>query len=275
MIVHAARGALEQLKHIRCFALDMDGTIYLGTTWIQGAVSFLETLKATNRRALFVTNNSSKSVQAYVDKLRRMDWPVGAEDVLSSGQATIAYLKRTYPNAAVYLLGNQALRQEFHAAGIRLALEEVAESGHADVAVAAFDTTLDYHRMTVMCDLVRSGKPYIATHPDLNCPTETGFIPDCGAIMAFIDASTGRKPDVIIGKPHGEIVRALLERTHLQPHEIAMAGDRLYTDVATGEQHGLLSILVLSGETKQSDIAASTVQPRITVERLEALIPYL
>jgi len=275
MIIQSAKGALERLKTIRCYALDMDGTIYLGDQWIPGAVKFLETLQQTNRRAVFLTNNSSKSVQAYVDKLRRMDWPVAAQDVLSSGQATVAYLKRQYPGKSVYLLGNQALRQEFYAGGIQLVLEEEAEPTVADVAVAAFDTTLDYRRMTIICDLVRAGVPYIATHPDFNCPTETGFEPDCGAIIAFIEASTNRKPDIVIGKPNREIIRSLLERTGLVAADIAIAGDRLYTDVAAGEQHGLLSILVLSGETKLEDLKRSEVQPRIVAERLESLIPYL
>ena len=129
--------------------------------------------------------------------------------------------------------------------------------------------------MTRVCDLVREGLPYIATHPDFNCPTESGFIPDIGAIMAFIEASTGRKADVIIGKPCGEIVRAAQERTGLAPGEMAMVGDRLYTDVRTGVDHGLCSILVLSGEGTVEDIEKYGVEPDLIFGKLGDMNPYL
>ena len=138
-----------------------------------------------------------------------------------------------------------------------------------------FDTTLDYAKMCRVCDLVRAGLPYVATHPDFNCPTETGFIPDIGAIMAFIEASTGRRADVVIGKPHGEIVRAAQERLGLAPGEMAMVGDRLYTDVRTGVDHGLCAILVLSGEGTLADIETMHIEPDLIFARLGSMIPYL
>ena len=236
------------LSGIRCFLLDMDGTFYLGDRIIEGSMEFLQKVEQTGRSYLFLTNNSSRSVQHYVEKLGRLGLHVGEDKILTSGQAAAQYLKREYPGKRVFLLGNPSLREEMEKHGIAL------EDEHPDLVLVGFDTTLDYAKMTRVCDLVREGLPYIATHPDFNCPTESGFIPDIGAIMAFIEASTERKADVIIGKPCGEIVRAAQERTGLAPGEMAMVGDRLYTDIALGRNNGLTSILVLTGETKREDV---------------------
>ena len=135
--------------------------------------------------------------------------------------------------------------------------------------------TLDYGKLCRVCDLIRTGKPYIATHPDFNCPTEHGFIPDLGAFMALIHASTGRWADVVIGKPNRGIVDEALARTGFALHEMAMVGDRLYTDVATGVNHGMTGILVLSGEAKRSDVDTSDVKPDLVFGRLSDIIPYL
>ena len=188
------------LKDIECFALDMDGTIYLGEQWIEGAGEFLEEIEKRGKRYVFLTNNSSKSPEVYVEKLKRMGLEVGADKIITSGQAAISYLKKHYAGKRVFLLGNELLQREFREEGIVLATEA------AEVVVTAFDTTLDYGKMCKVCDLVRAGLPYIATHPDYNCPTADGFIPDAGAIHAFIYASAGRYPDRVIGKPNGDIV---------------------------------------------------------------------
>ena len=144
-----------------------------------------------------------------------------------------------------------------------------------DYVIVAFDTTLDYAKMCKVCDYIREGKPYIATHPDFNCPTETGFIRDMGAIMAFIEASTGRKADVVVGKPNKGIVDEALLRTGYALEEMAMVGDRLYTDVATGVRHGRQGILGLSGEATMDDVATSDVQPDLIFGKLADMIPYL
>ena len=174
-----------------------------------------------------------------------------------------------FPGKRCYLLGNPMLREEMLSMGLNVV------DGECDYVLVAFDTTLDYAKMTRVCDEIRAGKPYIATHPDYNCPTETGFIPDMGAIMAFIEASTGRKADVILGKPYRGIVDEALARTGYQLHEMAMVGDRLYTDVATGVNHGMLGILVLSGEATMEDVKTSEVKPDLIFGRLADMIEYL
>ena len=257
------------LQRVRAFLLDMDGTFYLGDRVIEGSMEFLEAVERTGREYLFLTNNSSRSVKHYVEKLRRLGLDAGEEKVLTSGQAAAQYLLREHPGERVYLLGNPSLAEEMRAFGVSLVEEE------PDLVLVGFDTTLDYEKMCRVCDYVRAGLPYIATHPDFNCPTETGFIPDVGAIMACIEASTGRKADVIIGKPCGEIVRAAQERLGLKPGEMAMVGDRLYTDVRTGVDHGLCAILVLSGEGTLADIETMHIEPDLIFARLGSMIPYL
>ena len=248
------------LPGIRVFALDMDGTIYLGEKWIDGAKRFLERITEGGRSFIFLTNNSSKDPSAYVEKLHRMGFDIGEEKIVTSGQAMIWYLKKNYPGKRVFLLGNELLSEEFRAAGIEL------DNDAPEVVVVGFDTSLDYAKMCRVCDFVRSGLPYFSTHPDYNCPTETGFIPDAGAIMAFIHASAFRWPDEIIGKPYTVISDYLLDRLRadmpdLERSEIAMAGDRLYTDIAAGVNAGFHSILVLSGEATLKDAVSSDIKP--------------
>ncbi|MBD5487715.1 MAG: HAD-IIA family hydrolase [Lachnospiraceae bacterium] len=253
------------LPQIRCFALDMDGTVYLGEQWIDGALDFLHRIEETGRSYVFVTNNSSKNAAVYVDKLHRMGLDVGEDRIVTSGQATIWYLQNHFPGKKVFLLGNPLLQEEFAQAGILL------EEENPDVVVTAFDTSLDYRKMCRVCDHVRAGLPYLATHPDYNCPTETGFIPDAGAIHAFIHASADRYPDRIIGKPNGDIVDYLTSRVNVKREETAMVGDRLYTDIAAGRNNGLKSILVLSGEASMEDVRRSEVLPDMIFDSVKEI----
>lgn len=257
------------LSQVKCFALDMDGTIYLGERWIEGAVAFLERIEASGRNYVFVTNNSSKNAAVYVEKLKKMGLSVGEEKIVTSGQATIYYLKRHFPGKKVFLLGNALLREEFLQAGI------VLEEENPDVVVTAFDTSLDYRKMCKVCDFVRAGLPYLATHPDYNCPTEDGFIPDAGAIHAFINASAFRYPDRVIGKPNEDIIDYLTTRVDVERGRIAMVGDRLYTDIAAGRNHGLQSVLVLSGEASLEDAKNAEIKPHLIFSSVREMIPFL
>lgn len=257
------------LSNIKCFALDMDGTIYLGEQWIDGAIEFLHRIEETGRNYVFLTNNSSKNAAVYVEKLHRMGLDVGEDKIVTSGQAAIFYLKQHFPGAKVFLLGNPMLREEFVQAGI------ILEEEHPDVVMTAFDTSLDYQKMCKVCDYVRAGLPYLATHPDYNCPTETGFIPDIGAIHAFIHASAFRYPDRIIGKPNADIIDYLCTRVNTRREEIAMVGDRLYTDIAAGRNNGLRSILVLSGEAAMEDVYHSDVKPHLIFESVRNMTEML
>lgn len=259
----------NKLKNITCYALDMDGTIYLGEQWIDGAREFLEAVERAGKSYVFLTNNSSKGPENYVEKLGRMGLAVDKSRIVTSGQATIDYLKRNYPGKKVFLLGNELLTKEFLEEGIELSENE------AEVVVTGFDTTLTYAKMCKVCDYVRDGLPYITTHPDYNCPTETGFIPDAGAIHAFIHASAFRYPDHVVGKPGGDIMDYLAGRMGVSKEETAMVGDRLYTDVAAGVNNGYTGILVLSGEATMEDVKQSDVVPDLIFDSVKEMIAYL
>lgn len=245
------------LKDIACFLLDMDGTVYLGDQLIPGADRFLALLTRLNKKYFFLTNNSSRDKLSYVDKLMKLGIQVAPESVITSGEATAIYLQGRMPGARLFLLGTEILAREFLQHGFTL----VEKTGNPDYVVLGFDTTLTYQKLWDACDLVREGVEYIATHPDFNCPLEGGkYMPDAGAMAAFIEASTGRRPKVI-GKPYGEIVDAVLTRTTIPRSEMAMVGDRLYTDIALAQDAGLTGILVLSGESQKEDLAISPFLP--------------
>lgn len=256
------------LDKVKLLVLDMDGTFYLGDRRIDGALDFIHKVKETGRDFIFFTNNSSKNGSMYIEKLAAMDCPITKDQIMTSGDVTAAYLKSKYPEKKVYLVGTPALEAVFREEGICLTEEK------PEVVVIGFDMTLTYEKLERACTYIREGAVFLATHKDINCPTETGFIPDCGAICAAITLSTGVLPRYL-GKPCRETLDMVLQRTGYNKDEIAFVGDRIYTDVATGVNNGALGILVLSGETKRADIAASEVQPDGVFESLKEMLEYL
>jgi HAD superfamily hydrolase (TIGR01457 family) len=255
----------KNLEGKNLFVLDMDGTFYLGDRLLEGSLEFIQKIGDKGMDFIFFTNNSSKNARVYVEKLARLGCLVTDDKIVTSGMVTLDYLERNCKgndNAPkVYLLGTPALVDEFERSGVVLTDET------PDVMVAGFDTTVNYEKLTKACDFVRHGVPFVATHPDFNCPVEGGFIPDCGAICAFITASTGVRPK-IIGKPHTETLEYLLRRLGKKKEELVFVGDRLYTDIAIGVNHGVSNVLVLTGETQSEDLAASDIQPEFVVNRL-------
>ena len=257
--------SLDLLRDVRCFLLDLDGTFYLGDQLLPGAKEFLHYCENNGINYLFLTNNSSRNAGDYVDKLHRLGVDVVREKILTSGEATCIYLKEKLPGKKVFLAGTPALENEFSQQGIHLAQED------PEVVVLGFDTTLTYTRLWKVCDLVRAGLPYIATHPDFNCPTGQGVMPDIGATIAFVAAATGRQPDVVVGKPNMPMMDAILEKVVIPLEKIAMVGDRLYTDVAMGRT-GITTILVLSGETSSEEARKSEFQADLIVKNLADLL---
>jgi len=245
---------LVSLPRIRLFLLDMDGTSYLGSTPIPGLSEFLNLLRARSISFLFFTNNSSKSSADYRRKLAKMGIQVEKEHIITSGQATAAYLKRQGDCRGVYLIGTESLRREFEAEGIPL------EEENPDYVVLGFDTSLTYEKIRKGCDFIRGGARFIATHPDILCPSEEGPLPDCGAMTRMFVAATGVEP-LVIGKPHKEMVEMALATAGGTPETTAIVGDRLYTDIRMGKEAGITTILVLSGETRKEMIKKSKWKP--------------
>lgn len=254
----------DRLLQTRCFLLDMDGTVYLGGQLLPGAVDFIRLLEERGTAYLFLTNNSSRDRQEYAAKLRRLGIDVSEDKIFTSGEATAIYLSKRQPGARVYVVGTPTLEQELSDHGFTLTDQS------PDFVVLGFDTTMTYEKIWKLCDLVTAKVPLIATHPDINCPTETGFMPDIGAMLTMIATSTGRHPEVIVGKPNRPIVDALAEKLNLPVEQLCMVGDRLYTDIALGKT-GLTTVLVLSGETHQEDLETSPFQPDYIMENLAEL----
>jgi 4-nitrophenyl phosphatase/NagD protein len=258
----------DKVQNTACFLFDLDGTVYLGDQLLPGAAELLAFLDRKETPYFFLTNNSSRSRADYTEKLSGYGLEVPEEKVFSSGVATAIYLNKNKPGARIYLVGTPSLKEEFRTFGFKLVEED------PDYAVLGFDTTLTYQKIWKLCDFIRAGVPYIATHPDINCPTRDGFMPDIGAMMAMVESSTGKKADVVVGKPNSPMIEPLVELTGFDPGLCTMVGDRLYTDIAMGKA-GIQTVLVLNGETGREDISASPWLPDLVCENLGELLEIL
>ena len=253
--------AVESLKATELFLVDMDGTFYLEDTLLPGAKEFLRAVQESGKRAVFLTNNSSRTNSEYADKMANFGFCMGADDIFTSADATIAYMKKHYEEKRTLVIGTDALVHQFRKEHFYVTDE------NPEVVVLGFDTSINYEKLTALCNAVRNGAIYIATHPDFNCPVKGGYIPDIGAVIAFVKAATEKEPDVIIGKPYAPIIEAVTERFGMPTEKTTMIGDRLYTDIAMGKW-GIKTALVLTGETKKEDLEASDVKPDYIFENI-------
>lgn len=261
---------MVELGKIKVFLFDMDGTLNMGEIPLDGAMNTLAVLTKKKKRVCFVTNNSSKSKYDYLNKINRMGYPAKIEQIITSGMATAQYLSRHLPYKSVYVLGTDCLKREFQDYGI-----EVKELGEdADIVVLAFDTELTYEKLFHATNLIGKGRTYIATHPDLVCPSDKGDMPDAGAVMALIEKTNGRTPDVIIGKPCAPMAEYVFDHCNVDPKDVAFVGDRLYTDIKFGINNGMTSILVLTGETTPEMLSKSDIKPDYVFDSVNELVRY-
>ena len=247
---------LRDLKQIRLYLLDMDGTIYLDDQLFEGVIPFLEHIKAVGGRYLFLTNNSSKSVDKYIQKLASLGISTTAEDFFTSVDATVHYLKgKTYQK--IYAFGTASFKEQLAKSG--LPITDRREEG-IDCLCMGFDTELTFQKLEDACILLGQGVDYVATNPDWVCPTWYGSVPDCGSVSEMLYNATKRRP-LFIGKPRPEIALLAMEKAGFSPEQTAIIGDRLYTDIACGNNAGITSIFVLSGEGTMEDVAAGEAKP--------------
>ena len=262
----------SKLDKIRCFLLDMDGTIYLGKKILPGAAEFLRKLDDSGKEYYFLTNNSSHNQAFYQKKLAKMGINTKKERVIISSHSLLLYLENS-AGKNIFVLGTQELKDIFADAGYKI-VEAGAEK--VDYVVVGFDTGLDFERLSIACQYVDEGIPYVATHPDVRCPLEGGkYIPDCGSILALIKTATGKECTMIAGKPSKYTVQTVANKTGFAPSELAVVGDRLYTDIALGENSGIFSILVLSGEAKKEELENSPYKPDLVLDGLYQLEKYI
>ncbi len=242
----------------------MDGTFYLGNKLFEGSLEFVSTVRRLGKRFTFLTNNSSNDSETYVEKLRKMglDEPI---DVFTSGDATGIFLKENFGSTRIYLLGTGKLAKTLEKYGHQIVQED------PQIVVLGYDTEITYEKLSKTCLYLRKGLTYIATHPDINCPSPDGPLPDAGSYIALIEKSTGRLPDYIVGKPNPLMLQMIVKRTGIPRERIAMVGDRLYTDIEFAKRSEILSILVLTGETTLEDLKFSPTKPDIVVEHIGIL----
>ena len=240
------RAKLAKIKHL---ALDMDGTIYLGSTLFPFTKKFLSDMTEAGIGYSFLTNNPSRSVADYLKKLEGLGIEADEENMYTTSLAAIDYLKAHYPEAKrLFLLGTPSMISQFEKAGYISCADDPEDI--PDAVVVAFDMTLEYSRLCRAAWWASKNIPYIATNPDRVCPTDQEVVlVDCGSICKCIEHATGRQPDITLGKPDPNMLKGILDRHGLQPDEIAMVGDRIYTDTAMAHNAGAFGVLVLSGET--------------------------
>ncbi|MBO5796763.1 MAG: HAD-IIA family hydrolase [Clostridia bacterium] len=245
------------IQALRLFLFDMDGTLYLGNRLFPFTKDLLSTIRARGGRYLFMTNNSSKSVVDYVKKLEKLGIAATEEDFITSSGATIWHLQKHHAGATLYVCGTRSLKEELERAGF-IVTEDLDK---VDVVVMGFDTELTFKKLEDVCKLLLAKDlPYIATNPDMVCPTEYGSVPDCGSVCDMIYNATGKRP-LVIGKPSPLMPELAMERTGYTKSETVVIGDRIYTDVKSGINAGTVSVLVMSGETTEEILAASEDKP--------------
>lgn len=245
------KGDFRQLRDVRLFLFDMDGTLYLGYNLFPFARELLETIRAQGKTYLFMTNNSSRSVEAYVEKMARLGIGTVRDDFITSSQATALYLNKNLPGKKLYVSGTESLKRELSDEGVNVT---DVYSDDIEGVVEGFDTELSFRKLDDVSKLLTEKDiPFIATNPDLVCPTEYGYVPDCGSVCGMLYNATGKKP-LFIGKPRPEMALLAIEKVRKKDKTVCrentlVIGDRIYTDIACGINAGVKTMLVLSGET--------------------------
>ncbi len=261
----------EILRQKKLFIFDLDGTIYLDNVLFPKALDLLELINSRNNKYVFLTNNSSKSSEQYLEKLIKLGISCDKTNIATSTQATIEYLQNHHPNESFFIVGTKAMISEIKEAGITSSTEY---HPNLDGVILGYDTELVYEKLVIASKLLTEGKKYIATHPDLVCPVEFGFVPDCGAFAKMLEYATNRKP-LVIGKPKSLIVDMILKKTKTAPDNAILVGDRLYTDIACGRNALIDTLLVLSGETKLEDLKDSSEKPTFILNDVASLYEIL
>ncbi len=246
----------------------MDGTLYLGNQLFEGVPHLFNTMNKKDLSYLFLTNNSSKNKTLYRDKWLKLGFDFSSDRFITSGESCTYYLKKINKHRKVYVIGTDSLKQEITEAGFLL------EDKNPDVVVMGYDTDITYEKLVKANQFIRDGVDYVATHPDVTCPSETGSVPDCGSFIELLFQTTGKRPK-ITGKPYAEITEVALNKLNAKPSEVAIVGDRLHTDMQMGFSAGMTTVLVLSGETSTSDLNNAEKIPDFILDNITGIPPLL
>jgi HAD superfamily hydrolase (TIGR01450 family) len=260
---------MSDLKDKRLFLLDMDGTIYLGNTIFDGTIDLLSYVRSVDGRYAFLTNNSSKGTESYIEKLGKMGIEAVPDDFVTSADATIDFLSGIKENAVIYLCGTESLKRQFRSAGYDVR-DELSDD--ITLLLLGYDTELTYKKLEDCCRLLNRGIRYMATHPDMVCPTEYGYAPDCGSMIEMLKTATGRLPEEVIGKPRPMMAFSAMNKYGFTADQTCLIGDRIYTDIACAVNAGIDSIFVLSGEGVKEDIEKYDVHPTYIYDNVRKLV---
>ena len=263
------RSVIEKMK---LYLFDMDGTLYLGSRLYDFTIELLSEIRRTGGKYLFITNNSSRSVADYVKKLAKFGIEATRDDFMTSSQATTYYLHKHHEGQRLYVCGTESLKEELRSEGFTVT-ENIDE---VDCIVMGFDTELTFQKLHDVSYLLltRPELPYIATNPDLVCPTEFGSVPDCGSVCGMIYNATKKRP-IVIGKPSALMPELAMDKLGVSKEETCVVGDRIYTDVKSGLNAGCIGILVMSGETTYEILAESPDKPHLVLESAQEILDVL
>ena len=243
----------------------MDGTIYLDGVLFDGTLDLLSYIRKTGGRYIFLTNNSSRGTESYIERLKGMGIDAKPQDFVTSADATIEYLNKKYSKDTVYYVcGTESLKSMLRSAGFLVNDEPVPET---KVVLLGYDTELTYKKLTDCCRLLGRDTDYVATHPDYVCPVSYGYAPDCGSVIEMLYTATRRRP-IVIGKPEPAMAFLSMKLTGFSPEETIILGDRIYTDIACGVNAGIDTCFLLSGEGVESDILKYNIHPTYTFKNI-------
>jgi HAD superfamily hydrolase (TIGR01457 family) len=248
---------MEHYKNLKGFIFDLDGTVYRGERLIPGADRVIRRLRETGRKVVFLSNKPLYTREDYAVKLTGLGIPTDPEEVVNSTFVLIRYLKKSTPGTKVFVIGEPPFLKEMEKAGFVLS----NDPEEIETVVAAFDRTFDYQKLNTAFQALKRGARFLATNPDRTCPIEGGEIPDCAGVIAALEAVTGRKVEVVVGKPSLITVQVILDVLGLKPDECILIGDRIETDIRMGLESGMRTALVMTGVTTPEILAASSIKP--------------
>ena len=246
------------------FILDLDGTVYLGNELIPGALETIEYLKANNKKVLYLTNKPLETREQYANKLTELGIPTKPDEILTSSVVMAHYLNRQSSGPLVYVIGEQPLIDELQLAGIKTIQQPELIEFAVDYVVVAFDRTFDYKKLNNGFQAIKKGARFVATNGDRTCPVPGGEIPDCAAMIGALEGATGKKVEIIVGKPHRLTIEAALSLLKVEKERAIIIGDRIETDILMGKNAGIASALVLTGITKKDDFSKKGITYRPT-----------
>jgi len=258
---------MKKIKKVAAYIFDLDGTVYVGDRLLPNAKLTISVLRRRGRKVVFLSNKPLQTREEYAHKLTGMGIPTQKTEVINSSYVLARYLVREAPRAKVFAIGEPPLLMELQRAGLQL----IENPEEIEYVIAAFDRTFDYRKLNIAFQALKRGARFYATNPDRTCPVENGEIPDAAAVIAALEATTGRKVEKIFGKPSRYMIETALEVLGLPPEKCAMVGDRLETDIRMAKENGLTAILVLTGVTRPEDVKDSPFQPDYIIPSLAEL----